>query len=166
MGKKRIEDADITLEEAIALLEHPQAEKSHKTGSIEYHAGFDLFSLDEVRPVEMVPFIRDRFTPKFSNDYVTVHHEAYLDSRSPEVEHVLKLKYGSILGTFGEKRVIDKPFRHATLKFSMARYAGPVPSEGKETEQERPCGVIGAFIQLGERILGPLPEGSREDAQD
>ena len=102
MGKKRIEDADITLEEAIALLEHPQAEKSHKTGSIEYHAGFDLFSLDEVRPVEMVPFIRDRFTPKFVKQYASLHSvmaeaftsfKADVEARSfPAQEHSVSIK--------------------------------------------------------------------------
>ena len=163
MGKKRIEDADITLEEAIALLEHPQAEKSSKTGSINYGAGLDLFRVDDVKPAEMIPFVMERFTPGRSS-YVAVRHEAYLDSRSAEVEHVLKLEYGGILGTFGEKSVKGEPFRHATLKFSMAKYAGPVPSEGKETGQERPGGVIGAFIHLGERILGPLPDGAIEGA--
>ena len=129
MGKKRIEDADITLEEAITLLEHPQAEKSHKTGSINYKCGFDFFRVDDVKPAEMVPFVKERFTPShFGNSYVAIRHEAYLDSRSAEVEHVLKLGYGGILGTFGEKSVKGEPFREATLKFSMAKLAGPVPS--------------------------------------
>ncbi len=169
MGKTIIENAEITLEEAIALLEHPPAEKSSKAGSINYDIGFvNCFSLDEVRPAEMVPFVREHFTPRGSS-YVTVRHKAYLDSGSAEVEHVLKLEYGSILGTFGERSVRDAPFRHATLKFSTATFAGragPVPSEGKRPEREYAGGLIGAVIKLGERILGPLPDGVREDAQD
>lgn len=139
MGKKKIKDAEITLEEAIALLKHPLAEKSLKSGSIDYSAGLYNFSLDDVRPADMVSFVREHFTPwssivrehfiPWSKSYVTVRHEAYLDSRSveAEVEHVLKLAYGLILGMFEERTVKDKPLKHATLKFSMAKFAGPIP---------------------------------------
>lgn len=169
MGKTKIEDADITLEEAIVLLEHPPAEKSPRAGSIDYRCGFEAFSLDEVRPAEMVPFVKERFTSPWGGGYVTVRHEAYLDSRNAGVEHVLNLEYGSIIATFGEKSVKGEPFRHATLKFSTATFAGragPVPSDGKRPEQEYTGGVIGAVIRLGERILGPLPDGTKGDAQE
>ena len=85
-------------------------------GTIKYSndpMDFNLISLANVRPKDMVRFVKEKFNRQ--NGYVDVRHEVYVGAS--EVKHYFNLEAGNVVGRFGERVVRGRTTDSADISF-------------------------------------------------